>query len=113
MYYNSVVVNVFKKGIIWLAFFVIGLPLSFAGRKLFGQDSDNMYSWPNKYFFSGTMMLFFAMLQPLALASFAEVTQGQSTESEYEYASYSLAFLILTMIAISIANNVVLILRHY
>lgn len=62
LYYNSTVVNIFNKAILWVLFFGIGFPLSLVGRKLFGKDSDNLYSWPDKYFFSGTMLMFFSML---------------------------------------------------
>jgi hypothetical protein len=67
------VVNIFRKCLIWALFFLVGFPMSLAARKLFGPDSENMYAWPDKYFFSGTMMLFFSMIQPLALAALAEV----------------------------------------
>ena len=75
MYYNTIVANILGKLFIWAGFFGITLPLSLVARKLLGSDSENMYAWPDKYFFSGTMMIFFTMHQPLCLAAFAEIGQ--------------------------------------
>jgi hypothetical protein len=61
MYFNTIVANVFCKILIWALFFGITLPISIIARRLFGQDSENMFTWPDKYLFSGTMMIFFAM----------------------------------------------------
>ena len=98
---------------IWVGFFGVSFPISLMARKLLGSDSENMYTWPEKYFFSGTMMIFFSMLQPLTLAAFAEVSQGRTANSDYEYASYSLSCLVLAIISTSILNSLVLVLRHY
>jgi hypothetical protein len=70
------VVNSLRKLYFLGAYFVIGYPVALVARSLFGQDSDNMYAWPEKYWFSGTMMVFFFMVQPLAFAAMAEINAG-------------------------------------
>ena len=74
MYYNTIVANILAKIFIWAGFFGITFPISLIARRLLGSDSENMYAWPDKYFFSGTMMIFFTMQQPLTLAAFAEIS---------------------------------------
>jgi hypothetical protein len=61
MYYNTIVANILAKVLIWAGFFGITYPISLVARRLLGSDSENMYAWPDKYFFSGTMMIFFTM----------------------------------------------------
>ncbi len=69
-------VNSLRKLYFLGAYFAIGYPMALLARRLFGQDSDNMYAWPDKYWFSGTMMVFFSMVQPLAFAAMAEINAG-------------------------------------
>lgn len=59
-YYNTVVYNLFRKIFLWLLYFFVLLPLSMVTKKLLGEDSDTFQTWPDKFFFSGTMILFFA-----------------------------------------------------
>ncbi len=79
MYYNTVIANTLGKMFIWAGFFGLTLPVSLIARRLLGADSENMHTWPEKYFFSGTMIIFFAMQQPLCLAVFAEIGLERST----------------------------------
>ena len=69
-------VNSLRKLYFLGAYLVIGYPVALVARRLFGQDSDNMYTWLEKYWFSGTMMIFFSMVQPLAFAALAEINAG-------------------------------------
>lgn len=75
MYYNTIVANILGKLFMWGGFFGVTFPISLVARRLLGSDSENMYAWPSKYFFSGTMMIFFTMQQPLTLSAFAEISQ--------------------------------------
>ena len=75
MYYNTIVANILGKLFMWGGFFGVTFPISLVARRLLGTDSKNMYAWPSKYFFSGTMMIFFTKQQPLTLAAFAEISQ--------------------------------------
>ena len=34
-------------------YFAIGYPVALMARLLFGQDSDNVYAWPDKYWVEG------------------------------------------------------------
>eukprot|EP00347_Sterkiella_histriomuscorum_P004310 403360935 len=111
-YYNTVVYNVFRKIVLWLAYFFVLLPFAGLGRKLFGEDSDIFQIWPDKFFFSGTMIIFFAQIQPLTLASLAEINLERNENSDYEYASYCLACLIIAVISVNIVNSFILIIRH-
>lgn len=45
-------------------------------------------------------------------SALAEINAGEVT-SEYEYASFSLACLVVIIIVISIVNSLSLVLRHY
>ena len=61
LYYNTILVNNFRKILFCTIYFLILLPISLIARKLFGKDSDTINSWPDKYFFSGTTILFYAI----------------------------------------------------
>jgi hypothetical protein len=97
----------------WGFYFLIFFPFSWVTKRLFRQDSDNLYVWPDKFFFSGTMLLFFTMLQPLTMAALAEVQVSATSSSEYEYASYCFSCLILSVIGVALFNTLVIVLRHY
>ena len=110
-YYNTISITTFRKILFWLCYFLVLLPVSLLTKRLFGEDSDNLYSWPDKFFFSGTMTLFFIQIQPFVMAGLAEVWLNQTT-TDYEKASYSLACMILVMVSVGILNTTILILRH-
>ena len=57
------------------------------------------------------MLLFFSQVQPFLVACIAEI-QLQQHNSDYEYASFSLACLFLVIILVSIVNTLILIIRH-
>ena len=82
-YYNTISITAFRKILFWLCYFLALLPLSLLARRLFGEDSDNLHSWPDKFFFSGTMTLFFSQVQPFVMAGLAEVQLNQ-TSTDYE-----------------------------
>ena len=59
-YYNTIAINIFRKFIFWMLYFILLLPISLICRRLLGKDSDIMKYWPDKIFFSGTTMIFFS-----------------------------------------------------
>ncbi|CDW81534.1 UNKNOWN [Stylonychia lemnae] len=98
IYYNAISFNIFRKIMFWLIYFFVILPLSVILKRIFGDDSEVFNVWPDKFFFSGTMIIFFMQLQAFMMPAIAEIQIG-ATDSEYEYASYSLACLIIAIIA--------------
>jgi hypothetical protein len=72
-----------------------------------------MQVWPDKYLFSGTMFLFFISIQPMMVPAIAEIQANTSGGSDYEYASYCLAWLVIALCLIAVVNSLILVLRHY
>lgn len=73
LYYNSISYNIFRKIILWLVYFFVLYPLSGLLKMIFGLKSDALAAWPDKYFFSGTMIIFFSMIQPMLVPAIAEI----------------------------------------
>ena len=103
--------NIFRKLLLWVFYFVLLYPISLVLKRLYGEDSANLYYWPFKFFFSSTYVLFFAMAQPLTMGALAEIYLNRRGTS-YEETSYVIAWIIFSCVFFGIFNVLFLVLRH-